>query len=147
MDTTIPQSAVRTRYRVPYADTDMMGVVYYGNYLTLFERARNELMRATGPSYAQMEREGLMLPVIQAHVDYRSPARYDDELEIAAWLDEARGARCTVRCAVLRDGETLATGWTVHACVDAKTRRPARLPSWLSARHFTPPEGDSRPVS
>ena len=138
MNPTIPASAVRTSYRVPYADTDMMGVVYYGNYLTLFERARNELMRATGPSYAQMERDGLMLPVIEAHVDYRTPARYDDALEIAAWLDEARGVRCKVRCAVLRDGEILATGWTVHACVDAKTRRPARLPAWLAERCAAP---------
>ena len=130
----IPASAVRTPYRVPYADTDMMGVVYYGNYLTLFERARNELMRAMGPTYAQMEAGGLMLPVIEAHVDYRAPARYDDELEIAAWLAEARGVRCKVRCAVLRGGELLASGWTIHACVDAATRRPARLPAWLAAR-------------
>lgn len=136
----VPASAVRTAYRVPYADTDMMGVVYYGNYLTLFERARNELMRATGPTYAQMERDGLMLPVIEAHVDYRAPARYDDELEIAAWLSEARGVRCKVCCAVLRGGETLATGWTVHACVDARTRRPARIPAWLAAK-VVPPAG------
>ncbi|MBQ3809755.1 MAG: acyl-CoA thioesterase [Kiritimatiellae bacterium] len=129
----IPASAVRTSYRVPYADTDMMGVVYYGNYLTLFERSRNELMRALGPSYAQMEADGLMLPVIEAHVDYRAPARYDDVLEIAAWLSEAHGVRCKVRNAVLRGGELLASGWTVHACVDAKSRRPARLPEWLKA--------------
>ena len=124
--------AITMDYRVPYADTDQMGVVYYGNYLTLFERARNELMRATGPSYAQMEADGLMLPVVEAHVDYRAPARYDDVLEIAAWLSEARGVRCTVRCAVLRGGEPIASGWTVHACVDARTRRPARLPAWLA---------------
>ncbi|MBQ9727141.1 MAG: acyl-CoA thioesterase [Kiritimatiellae bacterium] len=129
----IPAAAVRTPYRVPYADTDMMGVVYYGNYLTLFERSRNELMRALGPTYAQMEEGGLMLPVVEAHVDYRAPARYDDELEIAAWLAEAHGVRCKVRCAVLRGGELLASGWTVHACVDAKTRRPARIPAWLAA--------------
>ena len=129
----IPASAVRTSYRVPYADTDMMGVVYYGNYLTLFERSRNELMRALGPSYAQMEADGLMLPVIEAHVDYRAPARDDDVLEIAAWLSEAHGVRCKVRNAVLRGGELLASGWTVHACVDAKSRRPARLPEWLKA--------------
>ena len=129
----IPAAAVRTSYRVPYADTDMMGVVYYGNYLTLFERARNELMRATGPSYAQMEADGLMLPVVEAHVDYRAPARYDDVLEIAAWISEVRGVRCQVRCAVLRGGELLASGWTVHACVDAATRRPARLPAWFAA--------------
>ena len=61
----VPERAIRMEYRVPYADTDMMGYVYYGNYLTLFERSRNELMRALGPSYAQMEADGLMLPVIE----------------------------------------------------------------------------------
>ena len=64
-------------YRVPYADTDQMGVVYYGNYLTLFERARNELMRECGYTYKQCESEGWMLPVTHAEVDYRRPARYD----------------------------------------------------------------------
>ena len=72
---------VTIEYRVPYADTDQMGVVYYGNYLTLFERARNELMRGSGFTYARMETEGgAMLPVVEAHVDYHAPARYDDLL-------------------------------------------------------------------
>ena len=73
MDITIPEKSASIKYRVPYADTDMMGVVYYGNYLTLFERCRNELMRSTGPSYKQLEEGGVMLPVIEAHVDYKSP--------------------------------------------------------------------------
>ena len=127
----IPARAVRTTYRVPYADTDMMGYVYYGNYLTLFERARNELMRATGPSYAQMEADGLMLPVIEAHVDYHAPARYDDLLVVRAWVDEARGIRVKIRCAVFRSEEPVADGYTVHACVDAKTRKPIRVPDYL----------------
>ena len=61
-----------------------MGVVYYGNYLTLFERARNELMRSCGYTYRECEAEGWMLPVIHAEVDYKSPARYDDLLEVTA---------------------------------------------------------------
>ena len=75
---------VTVEYRVPYADTDQMGVVYYGNYLTFFERARNELMRAAGYTYQRCEAEGFLLPVIHAEVDYRSPAKYDDMLEITA---------------------------------------------------------------
>ena len=64
----VPERAIRMEYRVPYADTDMMGYVYYGNYLTLFERSRNELMRASGFTYARMETEGgAMLPVVEAH--------------------------------------------------------------------------------
>ena len=56
-------------YRVPYADTDQMGVVYYGNYFTLFERARNELMRACGYTYKDCEAEGFLLPVLHAEAD------------------------------------------------------------------------------
>ena len=130
----IPARAVRTLYRVPYADTDMMGYVYYGNYLTLFERARNELMRATGRTYAQMESEGgAMLPVIEAHVNYHSPARYDDLLAVDAWVEEAKGFRIRIRCVVTRDGQPVADGHTVHVCVDAATRRPVRVPPDLVA--------------
>lgn len=131
MKTEIPATAVRTSYRVPYADTDMMGVVYYANYLEYFERCRNELMRALGLAYADMENGGLMLPVVEARVSYRAPARYDDVLEIAGWVEEARGVRAKVRCVVMRGGEVLADGYTVHACIDSATRRPARLPPEL----------------
>lgn len=129
----IPAGAIRIAYRVPYADTDMMGVVYYGNYLTYFERARNELMRASGQTYADFETGGAMLPVREAHVEYFSPAKYDDLLTIAAWVAEARGVRLTIRCTVSRGEELLAAGHTMHVCVDAATRRPIRLPAPLLA--------------
>lgn len=129
----IPERAVWVEYRVPYADTDMMGVVYYGNYLTYFERGRNELMRASGQTYAQFESEGgAMLPVREARVRYLSPARYDDVLRIAAWVEAAGGVRMTIRCAVCRGEEVLAEGYTEHVCIDARTRRPMRLPEWLA---------------
>ncbi len=129
----IPETATRIGYRVPYADTDMMGVVYYGNYLTLFERCRNEMMRAAGYPYARMEAEGWMLPVVEAHVNYHAPAKYDDELTVAGWVVEARGVRVRIACAVLRGETVLADGYTVHACVDAKTRRLARIPESVLA--------------
>ncbi len=118
-------------YRVPYADTDQMGVVYYGNYLTLFERARNELMREMGYTYKECEAEGLALPVVHAEVDYKSPARYDDLLEISAWVDEIKGVRCRIACEVRRQGEMqlLAKGHTVHVFVDVKTLRPIPPPA------------------
>ena len=118
-------------YRVPYADTDQMGVVYYGNYLTLFERARNELMREMGYTYKECEAEGFALPVVHAEVDYKSPARYDDLLEISAWVDEIRGVRCKISCEVRRAGEArlLAKGHTVHVFVDVKTLRPIPPPA------------------
>src|SRR5262245_36376771 len=65
-----------TRVRVRYADTDQMGVVYYANYLVWFEVGRTEWLREAGWNYRDMEETGVSLPVIEAHCEYRQPARY-----------------------------------------------------------------------
>ena len=124
---------VVTEYRVPYADTDQMGVVYYGNYLALFERARNELMRAYGYTYRECEAEGWMLPVVHAEVDYRRPAKYDDLLEVTAWVRLLKGVRIEIACEVRRKGEEglLASGYTRHAFVSTKDFRPCPPPQRL----------------
>ena len=121
---------VTIEYRVPYADTDQMGVVYYGNYLTLFERARNELMRACGYTYKECELEGWGLPVTHAECDYRSSARYDDLLEVTAWVRAQKGVRIEIACEVRRKGEEaiLVSGYTRHAFIDMKTFRPCPPP-------------------
>ncbi len=120
-------------YRVPYADTDQMGVVYYANYLTLFERARNELMRACGYTYRECEAEGWMLPVIHAEVDYKSPAKYDDLLEVTAYVSGRRGVRLEIACEVRRRGDEriLVSGFTRHCFVSTKTFRPMPPPEAL----------------
>ena len=117
-------------YRVPYADTDQMGVVYYGNYLTLFDRARNELMRACGYTYRECEAEGFLLPVLHAEADYRSPAKYDDLLEVSAWVQLQKGIRLEIACEVRRKGEeqVLVRGFTRHAFVSTKDFRPCPPP-------------------
>lgn len=122
-------------YRVPYADTDQMGVVYYGNYLTIFERARNELMRECGYSYRKCEQEGWMLPVIHAEVDYQAPAKYDDLLEVTAFVKEQRGVRLEIACEVRRKGEEklLVSGYTRHCFVSTKNFRPVPPPEELLA--------------
>ncbi len=124
---------VTMEYRVPYADTDQMGVVYYGNYLTIFERARNELMRELGYTYRECEAEGWMLPVIHAEVDYGSPARYDDLLEVKAWVRLLKGVRIEIACEVRRMGEErlLVSGYTRHCFVSTKTFRPVPPPPRL----------------
>lgn len=121
---------VTIEYRVPYADTDQMGVVYYGNYLALFERSRNELMRACGYTYKECEAEGWMLPVTHAEVDYRSPARYDDLLEITAWVRMQKGVRLEIACEIRRKGEErlLVSGFTRHAFVSTENFRPVAPP-------------------
>ncbi len=122
-----PPEKTRMEYRVPYADTDQMGVVYYANYLVYFERMRNELLRDLGVTYKEMEAQGIMLPVLEAHCDYLKPARYDDLLEIRGWSETIGRTRIKCRAEVARGEELLASGYTVHACLSIETGRPVRL--------------------
>jgi acyl-CoA thioester hydrolase len=126
---------VRTDIRVIYGDTDQMGVVYYATYLRFMEAGRNEYIRARGLRYRDFEdRFGLRLPVAEVSVSYRSPARYDDLLAVETSLAEVRRASARFEYRIVRDGEVVATGHTVHACVDLEgriRRMPAELLSHL----------------
>jgi acyl-CoA thioester hydrolase len=114
---------IRTEIRVIYGDTDQMGVVYYANYLRYFEAGRNELIRAKGLRYRDFEAAyQLRLPVAEAGVSYRLPARYDDLVSVETVLVEARRASARFEYRVFRGSELLATGFTVHACVDLEGR-------------------------
>ncbi|HQR29565.1 MAG TPA: thioesterase family protein [Anaeromyxobacteraceae bacterium] len=125
---------VRCAIRVIYGDTDQMGVVYYANYLRWFEAGRTEFLREKGISYADFEdREGLVLPVAEAGVTYRMPARYDDLVSVETSLVEARRASARFEYAVRRADDLLATGFTVHACVD-REGRIRRLPADFLSR-------------
>ncbi len=117
-----------TRLRVRYAETDRMGVVYYANYLIWFEVGRTEWLRDTGWSYRDMEQDGISLPVIEAHCEYRHPARYDDDIEVQTRAARLTPVRVRFDYDVRRGGETLVSGYTVHAAVDP-TGRPCRLPA------------------
>jgi acyl-CoA thioester hydrolase len=114
---------VRTEIRVIYGDTDQMGVVYYANYLRFFEAGRNEFIRARGLRYRDFEaRFGLLLPVAEAGVKYVEAARYDDVISIETTLAEARRASARFSYRILRQDELLASGFTLHACVDSAGR-------------------------
>ena len=117
-------------YRVPYADTDMMGVVYYANYLVFFERVRNELMRSCGYTYKECEAEGWGLPVTHAECNYHGSAKYDDLLEISAWVKSRKGVRIEIACEIRRKGEdqVLVDGFTRHAFVSLPAFRPCPPP-------------------
>lgn len=120
--------------RVRYAETDQMGVVYYANYFVWFEIGRTEWLRDTGWTYRTMEADGLALPVIEAHCDYRQPARYDDELEIRTQGRLVSAVRIAFDYEIMRrpDQAVVAAGHTVHATVD-RTGRPVRLPARVKA--------------
>jgi len=130
-----------TVVRVRYADTDRMGVAYYANYLVWFEVARTEWFRQTGTSYRELESEGVSLPVIEAHCEYRRPAQYDDELDVwtrATLLTPVR-VRFDYELIRCQTGESAAEARTVHAALD-RSGRPCRLPERVR-RMFGPPGG------
>lgn len=121
----------QTRVRVRYADTDQMGVVYYANYMVWFEVARTEWLREAGWTYRDMEEQGIALPVIEAHCEYRQPARYDDEIELRTTGALITPVRIRFDYEVSRDGTApLASGHTVHAAI-GRDGRPCRLPARL----------------
>lgn len=127
----IQTSAVRVAHvRVRYAETDQMGIVYYANYLVWFEVGRTDWLRQTGWTYRDMEREGVSLPVIEAHCEYRHPSRYDDEIVISTRATLVTAVRLRFDYEITRNvDETIAAvGHTVHAAVDP-SGKPCRLPS------------------
>ncbi len=121
-----------TKIRVEYHHTDQMGVVHHSNYVKFFEVARTEWLRANGLTYAEMERRGVMMPIVDVAVKYRNPALYDELISVTAFVDEAPMARMTFRYEVRgEDGRDIATGSTTLGFIDKETRRPMRAPQWL----------------
>jgi len=121
-----------TEIRVRYSDTDQMGTYYNSRPLEWFECARSELMRSVGRSYRQVEQEGLMMPVREAHVEYLGRAQYDDLLRITSVASRLGRAQVRFDMEVRQadSGQTVCRGYTIHAIVDA-TGKPVRPPAWL----------------
>jgi acyl-CoA thioester hydrolase len=125
---------VKTDIRVIYGDTDQMGIVYYANYLRYFEAGRNEFIRAQGLRYRDFEeRFSLRLPVVEAQVSYRTPARYDDVLTVETTIEDVKRASARFVYRIVRGSEVVAAGHTLHACVDLEGRI-RRMPQELVAR-------------
>jgi acyl-CoA thioester hydrolase len=121
----------QTKIRVRYKDTDRLGVVYYGNYLTYFEVGRAEIMRDLGFSYSTLEAEGHSLVVTEAFAKYHGNVGYDATVTVKTKISEIRGARIRFDYEVLGDsGKLLVSGYTVHGCINARSR-PSRIPSSL----------------
>jgi acyl-CoA thioester hydrolase len=118
----------RTQLRVRYAETDKMKVVYNGNYLTYFEVGRTELLRSCGLPYPELEKAGYLLPVLEAHVQYKLSAVYDDLLTIEATYTLERIPTIRIEYRVLRGENEIATGYTTHPFVQADTMKPVRPP-------------------
>jgi acyl-CoA thioester hydrolase len=121
-----------TDVRVRFAETDAQGIVHNSVYLVWFELARIDYLARFRDGYPGLRAEGIEALTIESHVRYLAPARFDDRLKIHVRCGELRGARFRFDYAVARDGDAIADGWTRHACVDAVTYRPTRVPVWLA---------------
>lgn len=124
-------SSFTSSIRVRYADTDQMGVVNNGKYLEYFEVGRTELFRSMALAYAEFERMGYYLPLIEAHCEFLRPALYDDILLIASRVEEFSGARLRIDYTIHRSGDPalLARGHTIHAFTDIPSGKPVRPPA------------------
>lgn len=106
-------------FRVRYAETDQMGIVYHSNYYVWFDMGRTEFMRALGYDYRSLENQGLMLPILETHCYYKKAAKYDDVITVRTMLHELKGVRIMFKYEVYNNqGELIAYGSTSQAFVN-----------------------------
>ena len=117
--------------RVRFADTDAQGIAHNSAYNVWFEVARVEYLRAFAGGYQALRDRGFEAIVLESFCRYRIPVRFDDELVVHTRCLGLRGARFRYEYALTHGDELVADGWTAHACVDAATMRPTRVPDWL----------------
>jgi acyl-CoA thioester hydrolase len=134
----------RHRFRVRYGETDQMGYVHHSVYLLYFEEGRTGLMRELGCSYAELERRGCLLPVAEAGLRFRTPARFDEEMITETRVSEVTGVRVRFDYRVVHaDGSVAAEGWTVLAHC-GRDGRPLRMDEDLRALLRAALEGAGR---
>lgn len=122
----------QTQIRVRYAETDQMGMVYYGQYATYYEVGRVEMLRSLGLSYRELEAQGIWMPVAELHVKYLRPARYDELLVLETTVRELPAAKMVFDYALRAEqGTLLNTGQAVLFFMDAATQKPRRAPQVL----------------
>ncbi|MBD3335211.1 MAG: YbgC/FadM family acyl-CoA thioesterase [Candidatus Eisenbacteria bacterium] len=117
--------------RVRYAEVDQMGWVYHSHYLTWFEVGRTELIRNLGKPYRDIEAGGFLLPLTEATLRLRRPARYDDALVIRTTVASVATRRVVFRYEILNDGDCGASGTSTHICTGARSGKATVLPEWL----------------
>lgn len=124
-----------TDLRVRFSETDAQGVVHNAVYLVWFEIARIDYLgRFPGGYKGLVADHGVNVTTTESYVRYRAGCRFDDELRVWTRVTDLRGARFRFEYAIERVSEpdgVVAEGWTAHACVDAHTLRPTRMPEWL----------------
>ena len=117
--------------RVRYADTDKMGIVYYGTYPQYFEIGRTELMRSKGLAYRAVEEMGYHFVVSGLEIKYHSSATYDDVLIVRVRVADIQSRGITFHYLILKDGQRVVEGKTKHVCVNADWKA-VRIPPAIS---------------
>ena len=121
-----------TNIRVRYAETDQMGVVYYGNYAQYLEQGRTEWLRELGFSYKWMEEHQVQLPVVNLNIDYKRPARYDDLLTVTTTLKKMPTVKIEFYYEIRnQDDVLLVSATTTLVFVDTTTNKLMKAPSYL----------------
>lgn len=123
---------------VRYAETDQMGVVYHANYLVWMEVGRTTLIQDLGFNYAEMEKDGVISPVMDIQISYKKPLRYGEKATVKTWIDEYDGLRVIYGYEILTmDGEIAVTATSKHVCVKKENFRPIIIrklyPDWHNA--------------
>jgi acyl-CoA thioester hydrolase len=118
--------------RVRYSETDQMGVVYHGSYIPYFEIGRVEWLRKLGVSYKNMEQDGIALPIVSMHINYKKPARYDEVLNVKTTLKKHASVKIEFDCEIKNErGDLLTTAHFILVFVDIKTGRPLSPPDYI----------------
>lgn len=121
-------------HRVTYAECTVGNHIYYSRYLDLLEAARGEFFRELGSPFLQLQNEDTIFPVIESHLRYKAPARYDDLLTIEIWLAKLHGVRMNFAYRVLNQNHLiLLEGETFHVCTGSN-EKPKRPPTQLVER-------------
>lgn len=117
------------KYRVPYADTDQMGVIYHGNYAKYYEMSRTDAIRKLGLQYKKLEEKGFMLPILEIHSKFIAPAGYDEELTIRTIMREMPLVKWKVEAEIYNEANSLIHKAEVTLVfMDKTTRRACRAP-------------------
>ena len=121
-----------TKTRVRYSETDQMGVVYHGNYAQFFEMGRTEWLRSLGVTYKDMEKSGIILPVVSINLIFIKSALYDDILTIHTFLKKEPMVKIEFNYEIKNQlDELICTGSSVLAFMNSKNMKPTRCPDYL----------------
>lgn len=119
--------------KIYYHDTDAGGVVYYGAYLKHFEEARTEYFRSLGVDLVEYSKNGIIFPVVHLEIDYKSPARYGDQIQIFTRPEKVGNASLNFVQEIKRGETTLVIGKVVWACVN-RDLKPTRIPEDIRSK-------------